>query len=367
MALVNVVLSRGMIGREKCGIMPIRGHSGVQGGGEMAVDPTKFPGLGAINAESAKKMSDTWGAPVPSWHGHRAPEMVDAAGRGEIDFLYSIGGNLLATMPDPNYVAMAMSRVRLRIHQDVVINTSALLEPGETVLLLPAQTRYEHAGGVTSTNTERRIRFSPEIPGPRIAEAKAEWEIPALVARRARPELAAALTYRNTKEIREEIAKVVPIYRGIEKLEKAGEWVQWGGPMLCSNGRFDGMPGERAAFRKVVSPRVEVPAGKFYLSSRRGKQFNSMTFGSTDPLTGSRSRDEIFVSEADAARLALRGGDPVVLRSETGTMRGRARIADVKVGNLVAQWPECNVLIARRVDPISGEPDYNAVVSLEKG
>ena len=311
-------------------------------------------------------MSDTWGAPVPSWHGHRAPEIVDAAGRGEIDFLYSIGGNLLATMPDPNYVAMAMSRVRLRIHQDVVINTSALLEPGETVLLLPAQTRYEHAGGVTSTNTERRIRFSPEIPGPRIAEAKAEWEIPALVARRAPRARAGAHLSQHQGNPRGDCKGGSHLSRDREARE-AGEWVQWGGPMLCSNGRFDGMPGERAAFRKVVSPRVEVPAGKFYLSSRRGKQFNSMTFGTTDPLTGSRSRDEIFVSEADAARLALRRGDPVVLRSETGTMRGRARIADVKVGNLVAQWPECNVLIARRVDPISGEPDYNAVVSLEKG
>ncbi|MBI3819398.1 MAG: FdhF/YdeP family oxidoreductase [Planctomycetes bacterium] len=366
MALINVVLSRGMIGREKCGIMPIRGHSGVQGGGEMAVDPSKLPGLGIINETTAAKMSETWGARVPAWHGFRTPELVEACGRGEIDMLYSVGGNLFATMPDPKFVEHAMSLVRTRIHQDIVINTSTLLDPGESVLLLPAQTRYEHAGGVTSTNTERRIRFSPEIPGPRIGEAKPEWEIPALIAMRARPELKQSLHYENTMQIREEIARVVPLYKGIENLKKAGDWVQWGGPMLCAGGRFEGMPADRAEFRIVKMPDVAVPDGKFYLSTRRGKQFNSITFGTKDPLTGSISRDEVFINEGDARKLNIKNGERVLLKSATGEMRGVARIADVAAGNLVAQWPEANVLISRRADPISGEPDYNAIVSIER-
>lgn len=366
MALTNVVLARGMIGREKCGIMPIRGHSGVQGGGEMAVDPTKLPGVGNINETNARKIGELWGSPVPSWIGHRTPELLEACARGEIDVLYSMGGNLLSTMPDPEHVAAAMERVRLRIHQDVVMNTSTLLDAGEATLVLPAQTRYEHAGGVTSTNTERRIRFSPEIPGPRVAEAKAEWEIPALVASAARPELRGALTYASTRAIREEIARVVPLYAGIEKLENAGEWVQWGGAQLCEGGVFAGMPESKAAFRAIRSPQVKVPPGKLYLTTRRGKQFNSMLFGEKDPLTGSVRRDEVFVSEEDARRLGISGGDRVVLRSDVGEMRGVARIAGVKPGNLVAQWPEANRLIARTWDPISGEPDYNAVVTLEK-
>ncbi len=365
-ALVNVVLARGMIGRPKCGIMPIRGHSGVQGGGEMAVDPTKFPGAGAIGEESAARMAKAWGAPVPAWRGHRTPELVDACGRGEIDLLYSIGGNLLSTMPDPRFVEHAMSLLKLRIHQDIVMNTSTLLDAGETVLVLPAQTRYEHAGGITSTNTERRIRFSPEIPGPRIAEAKSEWEIPALVATRARPELARALSYSSTRAIREEIARVVPLYAGVEKLEKAGDWVQWGGAQLCVDGRFAGMPGEKAAFRSVEPPRVDVPEGKLYLTTRRGKQFNSMVYDEADPLSGAVSRDQVFLHPVDAKARGIADGDAIELRSETGTLRARARLADVRPGNVVAQWPEANVLIERRIDPVSGEPDYNAVVSLEK-
>jgi hypothetical protein len=101
--------------------------------------------------------------------------MLEAAHRGEIDSLYSLGGNLLETMPDRAYMREALARVKLRVHQDIVLNTSSLLE-GETVILLPAETRYETAGGGTATSTERRIRYTHEIHGPRIAEARAEWD-----------------------------------------------------------------------------------------------------------------------------------------------------------------------------------------------
>ena len=80
-------------------------------------------------------------------------------------------------MPDRDYMREALGRVKLRIHQDIVLNTSSLLA-GQTVLILPAQTRYETPGGGTATSTERRIRFTPEIAGPRIAEARPEWQIP---------------------------------------------------------------------------------------------------------------------------------------------------------------------------------------------
>ena len=100
-AVVNLALARGMIGREKCGVLPIRGHSGVQGGGECGVDPDKFPGgfEVAVPADRAR-FEALWGRPLPEWRGHRTLQMLEAAHRGEIDVLYSLGGNLLETMPD---------------------------------------------------------------------------------------------------------------------------------------------------------------------------------------------------------------------------------------------------------------------------
>jgi predicted molibdopterin-dependent oxidoreductase YjgC len=137
--------------------------------------------------------------------------------------------------------------VGLRVHQDIVFNTSTLLDAKEAVLLLPAETRYEQRSGGTSTSTERRIRFTPEIRGPRIAEAKPEWEIPALIGRRLRPHHPALFPYRNTAEIRQEMSQTMPLYTGIEKLEKPGDSVQWGGPQLGSKG-FPAMANGKALF-----------------------------------------------------------------------------------------------------------------------
>ncbi len=366
MAVVNLALARGMLGREKCGIMPIRGHSGVQGGGECGSEPDKFPGGFTVNEENARRFSNHWHHPVPSNPGLKVPQMIDAAQRGEIKLLYSIGGNLLETMPDRNFVARALGRVAVRIHQDIVLNTSILLDAEAAVVLLPGQTRYEQRGGGTTTSTERRIRFTPEIPGHPIGEALPEWEIPALIGRCSMPNGDLLFPYRDTQSIREEMARVMPIYQGIEKLNKEGDHLQWGGPFLYQDGNFQPMPEGRALFTPLDPPDRTVPAGRFYLTTRRGKQFNSMTFGSQDPLMGSHSRMDLFMAPEDAARLELENGVAVRVCSHIGQMTGLIRIAPIKPGTLQAYWPEANVLISRRTDPISGEPDYNAEVWIEK-
>jgi molybdopterin-dependent oxidoreductase alpha subunit len=364
-AIVNLALSRGMIGREKCGIMPIRGHSGVQGGGECGSEPDKFPGGFPVNDENARRFSNLWRHPVPSTSGLKIPEMIEAAHEGKLKFIYSIGGNLLETMPDRNFVAQALRRVPFRVHQDIVLNSSMLLDAEEAVLILPAQTRYEQRSGGTTTSTERRIRFTPEIPGHRIGETRPEWEIPTLIGRKALPTSEHLFPFQDTQSIREEMARVMPIYHGVEQLGKEGDHFQWGGPYLFKNGQFGGMPNGRALFTVLDPPDRRAADGKFYLATRRGKQFNSMTFGAKDRLMGSDRRDAIFISPQDAERLGFKDGSRVMIRSSTGQMNGIVQIAPVKCGTLQAYWPEANVLISRRADPISGEPDYNAEVSIE--
>jgi anaerobic selenocysteine-containing dehydrogenase len=288
---------------------------------------------------------------------------MEAAYRGEIDALYSLGGNLLETMPDRTMMQQALSRVPLRIHQDIVLNTSSLL-PGQTVLILPAQTRYETPGGGTATNTERRIRFTPEIPGPRIAEALPEWQIPVRVALAARPELKPHLEWAGPADIRQEMVQVMPLYAGVERLERENQWVQWGGERLFTDG-FTRMPGGRARFTPVPLPEIAIPPGHFYLTTRRGKQFNSMTYGDKDYLMGSSDRRDVLMNPNDAERIGVRDGEPVRLHNDTGEWIGVARLAPMKERHLQTYWPETNVLIPRRFDPVSGEPDYNAFVIAE--
>jgi molybdopterin-dependent oxidoreductase alpha subunit len=393
--IVDLGLARGNVGRTGAGLMPIRGHSGVQGGAEMGAYATALPGGLAITPENARALGARYGFDVPSRPGLNAAEMVEAAGRGEIDVLWSSGGNFLETLPEPGSVRVALARTPLRVHQDIVVSPQMLVE-GDEVLLLPAMTRYEQPGGGTETTTERRVVLSPEIPGPRPGEARAEWAIFAEVARRVRPERPLGLD--SAAEIRAEIAETVPAYAGIERLTEGGDSFQWGGRHLCEGWRFptpdgrahfsDAMPAGVGAPDGVGAPGVgapdgvgapgvgapdgvgapaTLPAGRYHLSTRRGKQFNSMVWRDRDPLTGA-ARDALFLSADDARALGVTEGQAVVVRSETGgTVRARAHVAPIRAGNVQMFWPEANALIAAgRRDAVSGVPDYNAVVEISR-
>lgn len=362
-AIINLALSKGFVGRPQCGLMPMRGHSGVQGGAEMGAYATGFPGGAAVNAENAAQLSQLWGFEVPSSQGLTAPEMIDAAHERKLDVFVSSGGNFLGVLPEPDYCRAALGRIPLRVHMDIVVSHQMLVDPADTVLLLPAATRYEMPGGVTETSTERRVIFSPEIPGPRIAEARPEWEVFMEIAKRARPDLADRMHFHGTPAIRRDIARTIPTYAGIEHLAKEGDQFQYGGPHLCWGWKF-ATPDGKAHFAPVVPPRVEVPDGCFLAATRRGKQFNSMIQGGRDDLTGA-TRDAVLINAADAARLGLVDGDPVRVANDLGAMAGRALLAPVKPGTLQLHWPEAEVLIDHRRRAAAGVPDYNAVVRLE--
>jgi molybdopterin-dependent oxidoreductase alpha subunit len=365
-AIVNLALARGNVGRDGAGLMPLRGHSGVQGGAEMGAYATAFPGGFAVDAGNARRLGETWGFDVPAEPGLTAPEMIEAAERGDLDVLWSSGGNFLEVLPDPPRVEAALERVPLRVHQDIVVS-SQMLVPGDDVLLLPVATRYEQEGGGTETTTERRIVFSPEIPR-QVGEARSEWRLFADVAHRVRPDLRPRFSWPDNRALRREIAEVVPLYAGIEDLAETGDQVQYGGRHLCEGGAFP-TPSGRARFTPLVARRPDVPEGSFVVATRRGKQFNSMVLAEVDPLTGA-ARDAVYMDEGDAACLGLDEGAAVVLRSTVGELRGRVKLARLPARTLQVHWPEGNVLVpegpAHR-EPGSQVPDYNAVVTVEPG
>jgi molybdopterin-dependent oxidoreductase alpha subunit len=361
--ILNLGLAKGFVGRDRCGLMPIRGHSGVQGGAEMGAYATALPGGQPITPETTAALAHAWGFPVPTRPGLPAPEMVEAAARGDLDLLYLVGGNFLRTLPDPAYVAAAMSRVPTRVHQDIILTDQMLLEPADEVFLLPAKTRYEQDGGGTETTTERRIVFSPEIPRA-LGDARAEWRILRELACAVAPRADALLGCGDAAAIRAEIARVVPFYAGIESLQRTGDSVQWGGPHLCQDGRFPTADG-KAHFRVVPLPAVERAPGVFDLSTRRGKQFNTLIYAEVDPLTGA-GRDAVLMNPDDAAARHFASGDRVTLRSDHGTFPARVFVAPIARGNLQVHWPEGNTLIAPgRVDATGGVPDYTARVRIE--
>jgi molybdopterin-dependent oxidoreductase alpha subunit len=362
-AIVNLALATGNLARPRAGLMPIRGHSGVQGGAEMGAYATALPGGVAVTPESSAALAEVYSFPVPDVPGLTAAEMVDAAGHGRLDVLYSSGGNFLEVLPDPAEVEASLARVPLRVHQDIVVSSQMLVDPGDTVVLLPAATRYEQRDGGTQTTTERRIVFSPEIPGPRVGEARSEWEIFVDLARRVDPARAHLMDFDSGTAIREEIARCVPMYAGIEQLQETGDQVQWGGERLCEGPAGPSFPTVDGKARFVpVQPPTTTGDG-LRLSTRRGKQFNTMVHGEIDPLTGA-GRDSVLISDADADRLGLREGARVLVRSRHGELEALVHRAPLRPGNVQVYYPEANTLLPGGRRDRSGVPDYNTTVEI---
>jgi anaerobic selenocysteine-containing dehydrogenase len=141
--------------------------------------------------------------------------------------------------------------------------------------------------------------------------------------------------------------------------------VQWGGPRIGTGGRFSTADGKAhfAAVRPAVdggSPGV----GAFVLSTRRGKQFNSMVYAAKDPLTGA-VRDAVLLNATDAGALGVADGARVTIRSDHGEMPARAHFAPIRSGNVQVFFPEGNVLLPVGIrDAASGVPDYTTRVDI---
>ena len=363
LALCNLGLIRGLPGRPGAGLVPIRGHSGVQGGSEVGCAPL-------IDAETLDRWAGVWGFEPPRGPGLAATGQIEAAADGDIDAFWILGGNFLETAPDRERVERALHRPALRIHQDVLLSSAMLVEPSDTVLLLPAATRYEIPGGVTETTTERRIVYSPPIgyrgaEARQLGEVRPEWEVLCEIVGRARPEPAGLLDFAGTAAIREEIARAEPRYAGIERLERKGDQFQWGGPRLFEDGRF-ATPSGRARFHAVAPPAGRaLEEGELFLSTRRGRQFNSMVHGSMDPLTGF-GRSDLLMNADDGRARGVRDGDRVAVSSPVSRLELAARFGPIKAGNVEAHWPECMELLPWSLDPDSGEPEYGVRVRVER-
>ncbi|MBE1441197.1 FdhF/YdeP family oxidoreductase [Paenibacillus sp. OAS669] len=367
--VANLALLRGFLGREHCGLMPIRGHSGVQGSGEMGADPFSLPG-GDFKPGDIERMERLWGFELPKWQGDIVGVSLENALLPEdherrLKVFYTSGGNFLETMPDPEFIRRCLEQIDIRVHQDIVLNTSTLAEAREAVLVLPAMTRYEQPGGGTSTSTERMVYFSPEIDGPRIGEARAEWAIYAELAARVDLQHQQKVGFATAQQIREEIARAVPYYDGIQHLANRGDVFQWGGAWLCEDGICP-TPDGRGQLLPIELPELRKPEGHFMVTTRRGKQFNSMIYSETDPFNNA-DRYDVLMNEEDAGSIGLRAGDAVVVYNRHGLMHGRCKSVPIRRGNIEVHWPEGNSLIPKGVyEPHAGIPEYNIAAVVEK-
>ena len=220
---------------------------------------------------------------------------------------------------------------------DIVLSEQMLVEPGEEVLLLPATTRYEIPGGVTETSTERRVIFSPEIPGPRIEEARPEWEVLGELAARARPGARRPGALRRHRgDPRGDRARSCRSTRD-RGAARAGGLVPVRRRRTCSRGWRVPDRGRPGALPAVPLPEPVADDGRLALSTRRGKQFNSMVQERSDSLTGA-VREAVLISAEDAGaardRRRRRGRRPLGDRRAARPGADRAARARQRPGPL---------------------------------
>ncbi|UCZ53127.1 FdhF/YdeP family oxidoreductase [Bacillus shivajii] len=367
--VANLAMLRGFLGRKYCGVMPIRGHSGVQGSGEMGADPFVLPG-GDFEPRNKERVEKVWNFDIPDWQGDIVGVSLENAVLPEdherkLKVFYTSGGNFLETMPNPDFIKGCLENVDIRVHQDIILNTSTLVDAKEEVIVLPAMTRYEQPGGGTSTSTERMVYFSPEIKGPRIGEARPEWEIYVDLAKRVKPEGSSVIDYKTAQEIRDEIAIAHPKYDGVQHLKNKGDVFQWGGAWLCEGGECPTEDG-KGQLLPIELPELRKPEGHFYVTTRRGKQFNSMIYSDRDP-NNNADRFDVLINQSDAKGLGINEGEAIVVYNKYGTFHGRAKYDRTKQGNISVYWPEGNVLIPKGVyEQFAGIPEYNTAVIVEK-
>lgn len=353
LAIVNLALSRGMVGRPGTGLLPIRGHSNVQGVGSVGFSP-------AVKAEFAQRLQQLYGVDVPSRPGLHTLASVEAADRGEIDCAVLLGGNLFAATPDRVWAAEALRKIDTTVYISTKLNEGHVHGRGRTCLIMPALARDEERECTTQESMFNFVRLSEGGQVAASAEMRSEVEIIATLAGRVLPPGPLDFSrLRDHQAIRAAIAAVVPGYEAIGEIDRSRAEFQIAGRTLHSPSFHTGS-GKAQAYVTPV-PDCPLDDGEFRLMTFRSEgQFNTVVYEDEDIYRGNERRDVVMMNEADARRLDLRPDARVVVENQTGRMEALVRFAALPRGNLAMYYPEANVLIPRRIDPASGTPVFKS-------
>jgi formate dehydrogenase major subunit len=372
MALINLALLTGNLGKPGTGVNPLRGQNNVQGSAHMGCEPDHLTGYVPLSKER-ERFEGVWKTSIPTEKGLNLLGMMEAARAGTLKGLWAIGYDILLTNPDAAKTREALRSLELLVVQDMFLNETAR-ECGS--VFLPVASAFEKDG--TFMNGERRIQRVRKVIDP-VGESKPDGEVITALARAmGKGEF---FDFRSPREIWEEIRKVWVAGSGItyERLEKGG--VQWPCPSEGHPGsqilHRDTFPiGPRAALRRIsYTPTAEMPTEEFPFLLTTGRnlyQFNAGTMTLRTPNRVLRETDLLDVSPEDAGRLGLQGGDRVRLSSRHGEAELEVSIhPNVKQGELFTTFNTAEVFINNVTgpfqDPYTQTPEYKVTaVRIEK-
>jgi formate dehydrogenase major subunit len=370
LALINLSLLTGHVGRWGSGCNPLRGQNNVQGGGDMGAIPNKLPGFQSIADPAVRGRFDkAWNVTLPPEEGWNLTEMLRAMDRGDMTSLFVIGENPAQSDADSGHVEKLLKGLDHLVVQEIFLTRTAELAH----VVLPSAASWCESDG-TVTNSERRVQLVRKAVDPP-GEARDEIWILCEIARR----LGADLGHPTAEEAWNEFRALAPDFAGgmsYARLEALGG-IQWpcpdendpGAPFL--HGRLWEKPrGGRAAPFTVVHQEgpVEMPDDEYPLlltTGRRLESYNTgvQTAGYASPL---RFGETLDLSPEDAARLGIATGDSVRVASRRGALHVPARIdPGLRAGVvfMTLHFPDevaTNILTIDAADPLSGTAEFKA-------
>ena len=351
-AIANLALIRGMIGKRFAGLLPLRGHSNVQGIGTIGVKPV-------LARDVLARMEEVFGVTFPEEKGLDTMACLKRAEAGEIDAAVMMGGNLWAATPDTAFSSRAMGAIGFKLFLTTTLNQGHVhgLGDGE-VLILPVTARDEEWEPTTQESMFNFVRLS-DGGIDRISTVRPESWILGQIGKRVLPNSPVDFdAFSAHAKLRDAIAAIVPGMEELADIDVAKREFHIRNRVMHvpSFGTVDG----KAHF--VVTPIPVAETGKLLLASVRSEgQFNSIIYEETDSYRGKAGRRSIFLSAADMAQRGLSEGQAVRVRSAVGEMEGVAVGFDLPVGSVLAYYPEANVLIGTEVDPRSKTPAFKSV------
>ncbi len=370
LALINLGLLCGHVGRYGSGLNPLRGQNNVQGGGDMGAIPNKLPGFQDIerDAEARARFEQAWGVPIHPHYGWHLTQMFHAMERGELRTLYVIGENPAQSEADVSQARKLLAGLDFLVVQDIVMTKTAELAD----VVLPSSASWCESDG-TVTNSERRVqrvRKALDPPG----DARDDMWILCELARR----LGHDWGHPTAEEAWDELRTLSPMHGGMSyaRLEEHGG-LQWPCPdeehpgSLFLHGRLWQEPvgGPPAPFSVVESrPPFEALDAEYPIRLTTGRRLESYNTGAQSgryrsPLHRGESID---LSPEDADRLLLTDGEVVQVSSRRGSVEAPVRVDDslrAGLAFMTFHFPEeveTNLLTIDATDPKSGTAEFKA-------
>ncbi|MFO0923066.1 MAG: FdhF/YdeP family oxidoreductase [Pirellulales bacterium] len=357
-AIVNLALLRGMVGRPGAGLMPIRGHSNVQGIGSVGVTPK-------LRDEILQNLRDKFQLDLPTQPGLDTLACTEAAHDGKMRVGFCLGGNLFGSNPDATYADQALSNLDQLVMMNTTLNTGHVHGLAKETIILPVLARDEEPELTTQESMFNFVRISDggprRVPGPR-----SEVQVIAELGRHLLgPQSGVDWSdMERTHSIRKWIAQVVPGYAQVSEIEKDKKEFQIPGRTFHKP-EFKTPDGKAVLTQHELPPLQGTGDGELRLMTVRSEgQFNTVVYEDEDVYRGQDRRDVILMHPDDVERLGLKEDQPVTVKNDVGAMHRILVRAypDIRAGNALMYYPEANVLVPRKVDPQSKTPIFKGVV-----